>query len=282
MTRVLTIDGGGLFGAGPAEILARAGSLENVDIYAGTSIGSIITCAAAFGVPMDRACRMFREEARTIFPGRFWRRLKPFTPRYPDKGLNRVLRDLFDNRLFGEASRPTFVVAGDMISERPKVFYSRDASDAHVPVWEVVRRSAAAPTYFSPWKGMVDGGLFANNPSMVAIAGAAEELGIRPIDLQVFSIGCGYPIETHRPTSTLSWTHLHWGVRVISMLLEGGAGWMHDYFSRGVLPNDAYTRIQFPRQKGWKMDDPRVVERALVSWEVQIAFAATRLKEFLS
>ena len=36
-------------------------------------------------------------------------------------------------------------------------------------VWEVARSSSAAPTYFTPHKRFVDGGLVANNPTIAML-----------------------------------------------------------------------------------------------------------------
>ena len=56
-------------------------------------------------------------------------------------------------------------------------------------------RSAAAPTYFPSYQGHVDGGMFANNPSLLAaslILGQNFKDRVTQKDLYILSISCGH------------------------------------------------------------------------------------------
>ncbi len=70
--------------------------------------------------------------------------------------------------------------------------------------WEAALCSGAAPTYFPPYSPAtpatpalgycVDGGLFANNPSLAAIVAALSQ-GVAPGDLYVLSLDTGTPAD---------------------------------------------------------------------------------------
>ena len=133
--RILSLDGGGIRGlvtcrwlAGVEDALRVAGKpglLSNFDLLAGSSTGAFIACGLSIGlVPADMAA-LYREHARTIFPGmasRLWSRARrlptqgPSAPRYDAKGLENVLRKVFGDTTLGQARRPVMVTSYDTIA----------------------------------------------------------------------------------------------------------------------------------------------------------------------
>jgi predicted acylesterase/phospholipase RssA len=70
--------------------------------------------------------------------------------------------------------------------------HPRLRTDYHVPVWEVAMATAAAPTYFPSYTSdnkirFIDGGIWANNPTMVALVEAISLLGIQLNDIYLLS-----------------------------------------------------------------------------------------------
>jgi uncharacterized protein len=57
-------------------------------------------------------------------------------------------------------------------------------------VWDAAMRTSAAPTYFPVYRGYTDGGLVANNPSIVAVTKAmAHYPNVNPKNVAVLSLG---------------------------------------------------------------------------------------------
>ena len=197
-----------------------------------------------------------------------------FNSKYSDKGLNAALRDVFGGTLLRDAQKPLFVTAANVGSRTLKVF--SPLTDDGWMLWEVLRAATAAETYFPSWKGYADGGVFANNPSMVGVAGACRALGENLEDIEVLSIGTGQkPAGGGRgPVSIFGW-----GMWLVDALLEGASDEMHDYFVNS-LPVKKYVRIQFAAESGWKMDSPADMMRAQRVWAKDVEKAINIVKAF--
>ena len=278
--RILSLDGGGIRGlitcewlAGAEDALAAAGKpglLRNFDLLAGSSTGAFIACGLAIGLaPRDMAA-LYHEHANTIFPGiagRLWSRAGRLfsqgvsAPKYDGKGLEKVLKKVFGTTTLGQAKRPLMITSYDTISRTPVVFKSFKAAHKAIPMWEACRASAAAPTYF-PAHGMtvenrkcalIDGGVFANNPTACAIAEALRKDANAdvPQDLVVLSLGNGQHTRSIDLKSAREWGALEWAVPIIDVLFDGNAESV-DYIARHLV-GDGYFRMQTELRIG--MDD---------------------------
>src|SRR5215217_2723426 len=207
--KVLCIDGGGIRGLIPALVLSeierRTGrrTAELVDLVAGTSTGGILACAltrpGADGRPLysaDELAGIYIEEGPRIFHRSLLKRIFSLEgwvdERYDDAGLNAaLLRYLADGRL-SEALTDVLVTAYD-IQDRFAFFFrsarARTDPTYDFPLFQVARATSAAPSYFEPAEAtdvaaartypLIDGGIFAVNPSLCAYAdvvAGAEEL----------------------------------------------------------------------------------------------------------
>lgn len=273
----LSLSGGGVFGVAQARILDKVDTTK-FDFFAGTSIGAVnaAVCAAELDVEMSE---FFHEEMPKIFKGYGWKRLKPFAPRYGDKALNAALIRVFDGLRLGDVKKPLFVTCVDINTKRLKVFDSTDSNDAGLPLWEVLRAATAAETYFSPWKGRADGGIFANDASMVAIAAACDTLGCAVTDLEVCTIGTGSENKNNKLCGLKVRSLISWSIWVLKALLNGAASSMHEYFARS-LPLKAYTKIEFVRDPKWDMDSAKDMLKAEAAWENYMQKAIKTVSEF--
>ena len=272
--KVLVLDGGGVFGNVQATILQRIDALEKFDCFVGTSIGSALAASIATGNQAATGQQFFHEWMPKVFKRGILTRMNPCTPKYPDKGLNEALQSIFRGTLLRDVQKPLFVTAANVGSRTLKVFSPE--TDNGWMLWEVIRAATAAETYFPSWKGYADGGVFANNPSMVAVAAACRVLGAKLEDLEVLSIGTGQkPAQGGRPPLTV----IGWGSWLIHALLEGASDNMHDYFVRS-LPVKKYTRIQFAMQPKWEMDSPKDMLASQQAWAKDVEDAITIVKAF--
>ena len=177
--RILSIDGGGLRGVMSADLLARLeGMLEgklrdNFDFMIGTSTGAIIAAAVALGRSAESIRDLYIEEAFGIFKKRpFGSGL--FRPKYSPAGLLRALNAEFGELRMQDAPG-LMVPVYSLTNSKSDVLKSWSPRAQDLRIVDVLMATTAAPTFFPaheiPGYGVcVDGGLVANNPSVLAIA----------------------------------------------------------------------------------------------------------------
>jgi patatin-like phospholipase/acyl hydrolase len=70
-------------------------------------------------------------------------------------------------------------------------------NDHRTPMWRVARSTSAAPTYLKGHEHeesghiFIDGGVWANDPAMVALVDALTAYDLTPDQIEIFSIGTG-------------------------------------------------------------------------------------------
>lgn len=76
--KLLAIDGGGIRGIYASHVLERIQKEfktefhSEFDLIAGTSTGSIIAAAIAFGIPISKVTELYREKGPNIFRPKRW------------------------------------------------------------------------------------------------------------------------------------------------------------------------------------------------------------------
>ena len=271
MTKVLSLDGGGVFGIAQALIISQSTNLSKYSAIAGTSIGAVMASAIASGdTKLQQALpSFFIERMPDIFGGYWWRHYSPITPRYSDKALCKELQAMFPTQYFKDLKVPTFITAVDLNARRLKVFNSKDPQDGTIPLWEVLRMATAAESYFAPYQGKGDGGISVNNPSMVAVAAVQSVLGVPSESVELLSIGTGESNYTDSIGSQGYRTLLGWGTYILDSALSGASSRMHEYFVQ-QMGLAKYARIQFMRDPSWNMDSPDDMLTAAEKWKPAI------------
>jgi len=278
--KILSLDGGGVFGFVQARILSEAKCCDKFDAFVGTSIGSAIAAAYALGRGDMVNQEFFDKWMPEIFHRSFFRMLNPFVSKYPDKKLIEALQSVFQSDAFGSVKKPLFVTASNIGAKRLKVFDSFDPADTILPVWRVIRCATAAETYFEPYDGYGDGGVFVNNPAMAAIASAVVNLKAKVNDVEILSIGTG---DRTNGADGIPYTYLGWGLWLIRALLHGASNSMNDYYVRALAQGGfvkQYQRIQFPSESSWKLDSVDAMKKAEKLWEPEIIKAIQIVKDF--
>ena len=121
--------------------------------------------------------------------------------------------------------------------------------------------TAAAPTYFPSVDGYIDGGVYANNPAMCALA-QTQDKRYRPTpsldEVELLSLGTGTSLFYIRG-KTLDWGYAQWIKPLISLMLDGISG-IADYQCQQML-RDRYHRLApvFPPDVSIPMDDVKKI-----------------------
>lgn len=271
--KILSLTGGGVFGRGQAGVMELLPETVRWDAYGGTSIGAYNVLMYATGQGKI-ACQLLDEHGPHIFAGRWWRQWKPLCPRYPDRELTDDLRMYLPNRFGG--IKPHLVIPADSVAEqRPKVFFNRDDTDAEWPAWEVARASMAAHTYFSPWKGYADGGIFLNDPVMATATCLHRHLEIPYQEMEITSIGTG--LSSENMGTPLTMNRVGWALHIMRSGLSGSSVWTQRYFAR-AMPFGKYRHYEFSRPSGYDFDDPRVIPILKEKWADDVKRIAEKIQ----
>ncbi|MFK7860378.1 MAG: patatin-like phospholipase family protein [Granulosicoccus sp.] len=202
--KILTLDGGGIRGAMSIEILAKIESIAHnkgyetladyFDYIAGTSTGGIIATGLSLGWSVEKLRKFYEEHAEAMFDKAFL--LKLLRYKYDDENLRKILKKEIGNTKLGSNSLKTLLMlvmrnattdSPWPVSNNPFAKYNdrkRKHRNTDIPLWQLVRASTAAPTFFPPECVnvgdkefiFVDGGVTCyNNPSFQTFLMATSE-----------------------------------------------------------------------------------------------------------
>lgn len=208
---ILSLDGGGIRGAFTAAIIrdvqrqiVAEGHLANYfDLIAGTSTGGILAIALGLRVDPEVIFDLYIRDGRLIFPPKKFAWLSSFrrlrTALYDQRELERLLKKTFAQASLGESQ--TRLLVTSVVGPNPQVAVIKTdhhpdyKHDWKMPAWEAARATSAAPTFFQGHRFgrdyYLDGGLFANNPVMLAIIEALHVYDLSIEQIKVLSIGTG-------------------------------------------------------------------------------------------
>ena len=259
--KILCINGGGIFGIIPIYFLYKAGiDIGSMfDAYGGTSVGSQIVLALASGKSIDEIFTYFKKAVPNIFFKSMWSHFNAFSPEYDDAGLNKELSTFLPGK-FKDIKKPVFVPTYDFINHVPKVFDNvTDSSDLDWLAWEVARASSAAPTYFKPYKGYIDGGVVINNPSMAVAWGLKHKLNIHFEDMEILVIGTGTAEEPKYTTDEIChWSQVGWIRPLIDILINGNIE-VFDFGCKNMpfKKYELFNPVELPMT--WGIDEPSII-----------------------
>lgn len=210
MKKILAIDGGGIKGVFSAAYLAE---LENglkgkkpyefFDIIAGTSTGGIIAAALALGIPANDILDLYLSNGNTIFTPKS-SLFSLFNSKYSSDNLKNVLASVFGDKRIKDCKTRLLLPAFNIETGSFRVFKTQHHEqlffDGKEKIVNCLMATTAAPTYFLPVKGnrgtYIDGGVGANNPSLLGVVEALSKCGWELNELSLLNIG---GIDT-RPT----------------------------------------------------------------------------------
>lgn len=271
--RILSIDGGGIRGIIPAVVvkyieeqlqkktnnpLARIS--DYFDLIAGTSTGGILSCfyltpnsslknnlpsskyeaEKALDFYLNDGIKIFNQSKRANWFG--LRSLFNATE-YSPKRLESIFDKEFEYNRFSSLLKPCLITSYNLKQKKAEFFFSRDKFKDFF-VKDVARSTSAAPTYFPPAKIKelsskkeminIDGGVFANNPTMCAYAQSRisefEQTNPNPTaaDMLIISIGTGAKqYELDKIKTVNKWNVLNWAKVIPEIMMDGAVDTVH-------------------------------------------------------
>ena len=299
--KILSIDGGGIKGIFPAKFLTcleeeigEGQTHKHFDLICGTSTGGIIALALSLGIPAKEILKLYQGNAVTIFGSRSYNCFKK--PKYKNRALENLIKTIFkkyhdkdeDPRINDALKKVKLVIPiYNLLEGETQILKTPHAyglsTDKHIPMYMAAMATAAAPTYFDAYSSKyqrinsnttvdfsnkVDGGVYANNPSMLGIIEATTRLDKELDNIQLLSLGTGqYKYEETNVKK--QWSMAYWlrKSRIIELFMQSQAQLVHN--SMSVLeqfhPGFVYKRmdLEFNHNFNVKMDEtnPEVLNR---------------------
>ena len=283
--RLLALDGGGIRGlislgylaCIEAELRRRYDAPDLVlsdyfDLIGGTSTGAIIASALALGWPVEKIHNMYLTLGRDAFrPRKSW--LGPVSKlvsaKFDDKAVAALLRDSLGDRALGSPDLRVGLMVVAKRADTASVWvlvnipgHKYFAENKDLKLWEVVRASTAAPTYFKPqWISDVGGGesgvfldggvSMHNNPAlqllMVAtLEGFALRWPLGDENLLLCSVGTGAFTAAPNKKAMKRYSNLHW-LALAAVQLMGDASELNQtvlqWMSRSPMARPIDTQI---------------------------------------
>lgn len=247
---------------------------ELFDLVAGTSTGGILALGLTKPDPenpqqanftAENLVDLYKEKGHKIFYEPFPERLTKLDdlirPKYSSDGKDKVLEKYFGETPMKEALREVFITSYDIELRTPVFFTSKPGKQVtESPVFrkictgftmkQAAMATSAAPTYFEPYQvptahrtdrgfySLVDGGVFANNPTTLALMEAiidskrtgrspkgelikGEPLGLN--EILVVSLGTGSLTRKYSLAEAKNWGLLGWVQPLLNITLDGSS-----------------------------------------------------------
>lgn len=259
MKCILSIDGGGIRGIIPASIIAeiekRTGEkiYKLFDLISGTSFSSIIAsmsvCSSPLGLWGEEIIGLIESQSEDFFKRKktkvFSRFLHPFQTQYEEASLYKAIDNIIGNCELKDALTELIIPSYDLIAKQPYIFKRNKAikkSIDNFKLSDILKATTANPAFFKPYplndKLIIDGSIYANNPSMCSLTEAINLMPFRGFFL--LSLGCGVSdstIDINKEPRFLS------SGEILSAAVDG-INKTVDYEMSQVLNLKSYYRLQ--------------------------------------
>ena len=281
--RILSIDGGGIRGIIAGHVLQRleeelktrsgdpnARIADYFDLIAGTSTGGILTCCYLTPDPGStrpkytaaEAVGFYLQRGPEVFHRKLLRKVLNFKgildEKYEATGLESALDDYLGDVKLDQLLKPCIVTAYEIQKRKAFFFRQHRADDAanNFLVRDAARATSAAPTYFEPAMvraqdrkqyALIDGGLFANNPTLCAYA-EARNIAWKPTaaEMLILSLGTGELKKKFPYDEAKNWGAVSWVLPVLDIMMSGVAetvSYQLEQMFDAVGKPDQYLRV---------------------------------------
>lgn len=237
--QILALDGGGIKGLFSAALLAKLEEdtkmrvTDHFDLITGTSTGGIIALGLSIGMRPKEIVEFYKNIGPLIFSfnGNKWiKQWKHINGAlYESKNLEAALKECFQDKTLGECEKRVVIPAYNLSKDEVYIFktrhHKRIRRDPNVQIWKAAMATSAAPTYFSSFNKvdhvrLIDGGIWANNPSLVGITEAVNLLDIELKDIRLLNIGTTAEV-THRNNNLDNGGQWAWKKDALTIALRG-------------------------------------------------------------
>jgi patatin-like phospholipase/acyl hydrolase len=237
--QILSLDGGGIKGLFSAAVLAAIEEdldvhiVDHFDLIAGTSTGGIIAIALGLGLRPREIVEFYLREGPAVFSKRFgWKSLQHWVYRkFSSVPIETALKRYFKEKRFGDSKKrlviPSYNIGADDVYVFRTAHHERLRRDYKVAAWKVAMATSAAPTFFPAVRTvdntrLVDGGVWANNPVMVALIEAHCVLNIPLEQIAILSIGTS-DVVSQRSTNLDNGGIFAWasGSAAVNVIMRG-------------------------------------------------------------
>lgn len=315
--KVLSLDGGGVKGYLSAKILANIELLlneenkENInigqrfDLIAGTSTGGIIACLLSVGISAKEIFELYEKLIPEIFSSKSRGFLKP---KYSNKILRQELKEKLGGKTLKDVITKLCITSVDVENSSPRFHKSnyfddgRNAPRQDEKLIDLALATSAAPTFFSLVDtkystNLTDGGIVANNPSLVSVVDAMQISG----DIQsvfLLSIGTGeqchmpYDVDKLKSGGKFKWMlqfkvrnflsnwFKHIGSPLLELLMESQSKLAH--FQTGfLLKENQYVRINPKLSVSVELDDKDKIDSLKNLADINLS-QLSKIKKILS
>lgn len=201
--QILSLDGGGLKGLFSAAVLAEfeadlgVSIVDHFDLIVGTSTGALVALGLGSGLRPKEMVEFYVSEGPKVFGhGRGRIRNARRAKHSPDR-LRSALETVFGDRTLGSSVRPLVIPSYSLDAQDVYVFktphHPRLTRDWRELMVDVAMATTAAPTFLPASKlrnhRLIDGGVWANNPTLVGVVEAVSMFEVPLAHVRVLSLG---------------------------------------------------------------------------------------------
>ncbi len=250
--KILSLDGGGIKGLYAAKLLAQIEEKtgkpigEYFDMICGTSTGGLLALGITRGIPCKQIARFYEEHGPLIFPYENWFRRKwrwfsqvCLGTKYDNTKLKAALKELLgDYQTMKDANHLMCIPSFNVTKGRPSVFkkpFGHYHRDGRFKMMDVALATSAAPTYLPAvaieGDQYIDGGIFNNNPSMIAYTEAMDHFinkdrenapeGVQYDNISLLSIGLPSQPIGEKPFISTKRSFLRWREKLVNTAMTG-------------------------------------------------------------
>ena len=267
MKKILSIDGGGIRGIIPGQVLValekklqaksknpEARIADYFDFFAGTSTGGILTCIhlcpdeekpgkARFSA--QQAVDLYVEHGSRIFDVSLYQKIKAANGILDEKfnaaAIEACLNQYFGDIKLSQLLKPCIITSYDIQNRAAHFFaqhdYLKRGDGGDFLVKDVCRATSAAPTYFEAAKvkslsnvsyPLIDGGVFVNNPALCAYSEVRNSNGFPTAEnMFIVSIGTGSENKEYDYDKAKDWGAAGWIRPLIDIMMSGASETTH-------------------------------------------------------